>query len=457
MLNQSGAPLYAQNMFASVHGAAAEHMFTGLLPDAHGFGQLIMAEGSAQEVKPVVRRSRYRGLTWDKKERRWRVRINVMGKQHHVGRYYSEVEAARAFDRAALCIYGELAITNFGLTAARQDPTPVSAHILMVKQEYDRFRKQQQEEQQAAERNAATLSLVASDPALQQLLQAQQMALGSPHGSSASAPWRVNSLSTSGAEDLISSCSAFSEPLPDHSALPDAAPVLSSDLLVLSNMDMGTKNNPSVPVTSSAEGGPANTDWLLGQLASLGISGACSTGPSAAVSASRPLAAPFNYPMSEGFAALPQQVQLGRSSANDVASRNFLPPVWPAGAAKQPQQLQAPTSSANGLLLWSQQGGLVSPQTPFGDILLQQGPTAADNKGNNHQAVMFGASGAFGGGAGGCGAAQAKQGLDLSGMLHAMQEEARLEALIREGQEQLAHLQQMRQHQHVLVMQQYSQ
>jgi hypothetical protein len=56
-----------------------------------------------------------------------------MGKQHHVGRYYSEVEAARAFDRAALCIYGEMAITNFGLDAARADPSPVSAHILMVK------------------------------------------------------------------------------------------------------------------------------------------------------------------------------------------------------------------------------------------------------------------------------------------------------------------------------------
>jgi hypothetical protein len=56
-----------------------------------------------------------------------------MGKQHHVGRYYNEVEAARAFDRAALCIYGEMAITNFGLDAARADPAPVSAHILMVK------------------------------------------------------------------------------------------------------------------------------------------------------------------------------------------------------------------------------------------------------------------------------------------------------------------------------------
>jgi hypothetical protein len=81
MFDQNGAPLYAQKF------GPADHLLTGLLSDTRAVGQLVVSDNSFQEMKPMVRRSRFRGLTWDKKERRWRVRINVMGKQHHVGRW----------------------------------------------------------------------------------------------------------------------------------------------------------------------------------------------------------------------------------------------------------------------------------------------------------------------------------------------------------------------------------
>jgi hypothetical protein len=376
-----------------------------------------------------------------------------------VRRYYSEVEAARAFDRAALCIYGELAITNFGLAVARQDSTPVSAHILMVKQEYDRFRKQQQEEQQMAELNAANLSIAAANPALQQFLQPQEIAAGSPHGSSASA----GPLPTSIALDLATS--AFSEPLPDLSLLPGAAPALASDLLVLSNMDSGS----SLPVTSSAAAGPVSTDWLLGQLANLGIAqrNGMATGDASAVPVSGPLAGTFSHPVckqqsvSDGFTSLAQQVQLGPRLDGEAQSSSLLASGWPAGAAGQPQQLVAPGVSASGLTMWAQQGGLVSPHTPFGNLMLQaQGPpvapTAALNEtSKNQQATLVGTGGGMG--ALSTGAAQVTQGLNLNGMLQAMQEEARLEGLIRQQQEQLAQLEQLREHQRALIMQQYRQ
>lgn len=48
-------------------------------------------------------------------------------------RFTCELEAARAFDRAALCLYGEAAKTNFGLASAKADPLPTSSHILGVR------------------------------------------------------------------------------------------------------------------------------------------------------------------------------------------------------------------------------------------------------------------------------------------------------------------------------------
>jgi hypothetical protein len=43
------------------------------------------------------------------------------------GRYEDEVLAARAYDKAAVWLYGARAITNFGLEACLLDPTEVSS------------------------------------------------------------------------------------------------------------------------------------------------------------------------------------------------------------------------------------------------------------------------------------------------------------------------------------------
>jgi hypothetical protein len=51
----------------------------------------------------------------DKKHRAWRVRIFFSGKQRHVGRYRDDVTAARAYDKAAVYLYGPKAILNFSM------------------------------------------------------------------------------------------------------------------------------------------------------------------------------------------------------------------------------------------------------------------------------------------------------------------------------------------------------
>jgi hypothetical protein len=57
--------------------------------------------------------SKYKGLAWDKCDRRWEVRISVNGRRMYIGRFEDEVEAARAYDAAAIRYHGRYANVNF--------------------------------------------------------------------------------------------------------------------------------------------------------------------------------------------------------------------------------------------------------------------------------------------------------------------------------------------------------
>lgn len=57
--------------------------------------------------------SRFKGVHWNKSLRKWRVYVSANGKSIHVGLFTDEIEAARAYDRAARERYGEFAHTNF--------------------------------------------------------------------------------------------------------------------------------------------------------------------------------------------------------------------------------------------------------------------------------------------------------------------------------------------------------
>lgn len=57
--------------------------------------------------------SQYKGVSWSKQKERWRARIKMDGVEKHLGFHRDEVEAAVAYDRAAIQMFGEYAHLNF--------------------------------------------------------------------------------------------------------------------------------------------------------------------------------------------------------------------------------------------------------------------------------------------------------------------------------------------------------
>jgi len=57
--------------------------------------------------------SKYKGISWREDRKKWAVRIMTDGKTINLGCYKDEVEAARAYDKAARKLHGQFASLNF--------------------------------------------------------------------------------------------------------------------------------------------------------------------------------------------------------------------------------------------------------------------------------------------------------------------------------------------------------
>jgi len=55
----------------------------------------------------------YRGVCWNKSHRSWHSRIEFNGKREHLGYFYTSEEAAKAYDKRAIELFGKNAIVNF--------------------------------------------------------------------------------------------------------------------------------------------------------------------------------------------------------------------------------------------------------------------------------------------------------------------------------------------------------
>jgi hypothetical protein len=58
-------------------------------------------------------RSRYKGITYNRREKKWLAKIQVEGDSKFLGAFNDEIEAAKVYDEAAKKYFGEFAALNF--------------------------------------------------------------------------------------------------------------------------------------------------------------------------------------------------------------------------------------------------------------------------------------------------------------------------------------------------------
>jgi len=57
--------------------------------------------------------SKYKGVHWRKKEKRWRAQIRINYRTIYLGQFVDELDAATAYDITALKYFGEFTLPNF--------------------------------------------------------------------------------------------------------------------------------------------------------------------------------------------------------------------------------------------------------------------------------------------------------------------------------------------------------
>lgn len=77
-----------------------------------------VSQNHMNQRKNPNKSSIYKGVAWDKRDRRWKVRIGLNGKSYYLGYFKVEKDAGLAYDEKAKELFGEFARLNFpdGLT-----------------------------------------------------------------------------------------------------------------------------------------------------------------------------------------------------------------------------------------------------------------------------------------------------------------------------------------------------
>jgi hypothetical protein len=94
-------------------GMVVDHIDHDGLNDRRSNLRICTQRQNLYNSRPKGRSSRFKGVCWDKARQRWVVYIRYGGRNRFIGQFADEIEAAKAYDRAAASLFGEYAYLNF--------------------------------------------------------------------------------------------------------------------------------------------------------------------------------------------------------------------------------------------------------------------------------------------------------------------------------------------------------
>lgn len=95
------------------HGMFVDHINGDGLDNRRSNLRLVTSGENSRNQKARAGTSRFRGVSWNARSSKWTVIVCVDRRNHFIGQYCDEVEAARAYDAAALRLHGAFARPNF--------------------------------------------------------------------------------------------------------------------------------------------------------------------------------------------------------------------------------------------------------------------------------------------------------------------------------------------------------
>lgn len=110
----SGGPYMHRLIMNAPKGMQVDHCdLNGLNNQRNNLRLASQSQNLANRQKQKNNHSGFKGVVFDKKCRNWKAEIKINKACKHLGNFQSITDAARAYDAAALELYGEFARLNF--------------------------------------------------------------------------------------------------------------------------------------------------------------------------------------------------------------------------------------------------------------------------------------------------------------------------------------------------------